>query len=175
MVLSDSHFIRIAGIVSEAGTCERLKVGAVLVYARRIISIGYNGAPAGMPHCYHREDDDRPCERAVHAEVNAIAFAAKHGVPTKGSTLYTTDSPCLNCARLIINAGIEEVIYGREYRDARGVGELALVGIEVRGPYQPGVPGLQASGGDQPSLHPGEYAYTQAEGGGPTGKGPTNW
>lgn len=167
--------MRIAEVVAEAGTCSRLQVGALLVYARRIISTGYNGAPAGMDHCYHQEGDERPCERAVHAESNAIAFAAKNGIKTEGATLYVTDSPCITCARLLINAGIKEVVFGREYRDNSGLAELLNAGCGIAGPYGPELSSVQAFAGDRTYLHPGQYAYPQVEGPGPTGKGPNSW
>ena len=130
-MLSDYALMDIAGIIGESGTCTRLQVGAILTQDRRIISTGYNGAPSGILHCYHQEGDERPCEATVHAEANTIAFAAKNGVNTEGSVLYTTHSPCVTCARLLVNAGVKEVIFQHEYRDARGLGELAAGGVKV--------------------------------------------
>ncbi len=155
-MLSDKQFIRIAGIIGQSGTCERLHVGAVLTIDRRIISTGYNGAPAGMLHCYHAPLDDRPCERTVHAEANAIAFAARNGVSTGGAVLYTTHSPCVTCARLIINAGIMEVIYEQVYRDVRGINELKAVGIRTGQNIGPILPTVSTERGDGESLHPGQ-------------------
>ena len=162
-MLSDGHFMQMAEVVADAGTCSRLKVGALLVYARRIISTGYNGAPSGMPHCVHdgRVPQEGTCEISVHAEANAVAFAARYGIATEGSTMYVTDSPCLNCARLIINAGVKEVIYGREYRDARGVGELALAGVEVNGPYGFPMRTVPDTQRDFQSVHTREHADPQ--------------
>jgi dCMP deaminase len=135
MSMSDWDFIDVANIFARQGTCSRLQVGALLVEGKRIISTGYNGAPAGMSHCYHQEGDDRPCHKAVHAEANVIAFAARKGVSTFGSTLYTTHMPCSDCAKLIINAGISKVVYDQEYRSAEGEQLLAEAGIEVKRPF----------------------------------------
>lgn len=131
MTMNDYAFMEMAKIFATYSTCSRLRVGAVLVRERRIFSTGYNGAPSGLAHCYHAEGDDRPCEKAVHAEANVIAFAAKHGVSTEGSTLYTTHAPCINCAKLIINAGIAKVIYGETYRETAGESILGQAGIPV--------------------------------------------
>jgi dCMP deaminase len=166
-MLSDSHFIDIAHIIATAGTCSRLQVGAVLVYERRIISTGYNGAPAGMSHCVHAEvaqyDQDGGgigggCKKAVHAEANTIAFAAKHGLSTDKASLYTTHSPCLKCAELIINAGIVEVIYDQAYRIKDGIELLEKARVHVVQSVQPGVRPMPDTRGDEPSLHPGEPA-----------------
>lgn len=158
-MLSDAHFLAMAYIVSDAGTCARLKVGAVLVKDRRVISTGYNGAPAGMPHCEHPPNRlvEVPCLIAVHAEVNAIAFAARHGVPTEGSTLYTTDSPCSACAQLVINAGITEVKFGRRYRDLGPTGLLERAGLTVTELGEPGVHLVSVTPGDRSGVHPGKH------------------
>lgn len=163
--------MEIARVVSESGTCSRLQVGAVLVYARRIISIGYNGAPSGMPHCVHSgmaysesHPESKGCEIAVHAEANTIAFAAKNGISTEGSKLYVTDSPCVTCAKLLINAGIKEVIYGREYRDERGIGQLLIAGVEVTGPYGPNMHPVSTESGDGESMHPSQQPDEEVKG-----------
>lgn len=93
---------------------------------RHPISQGYNGAPAGMPHCVH--EDDSPCRISVHAEANALIFARED---TEGSTLYVTHGPCLECSKLIINAGVDAVVYGEEYRSADGVKLLTQAGLYV--------------------------------------------
>lgn len=167
-VLSDAHFLAVAHIIADAGTCSRLKVGAVLVYARRITSTGYNGAPAGMPHCIHKAvhpngtasvvgvNKEGSCSTAVHAEVNVIAFAAKHGVATNGSVMYTTDSPCVRCAQLIINAGIKEVKYGKKYRDTSGLELLERGGIRTEELGEPHLLLVSAVTGDGPSVHSGQ-------------------
>lgn len=112
--------MKTAFLVAERSTCNRLHVGAVAAIQGRSVVSGYNGAPAGIDHCMHQEDEGE-CIWATHAEANAIAFAARHGVSLLGSTLFTTHSPCIRCAHLIINAGIEEVYYSISYRDDSGL------------------------------------------------------
>jgi len=123
-IARDRYFMRIAWEVSRASTCRRRAVGAVLVKDNRILSTGYNGAPSGLPHC---TDDHEDCLRdilnvpsgqrydicrAAHAELNAIAFAARHGISIEGATLYCIfGPPCGDCAKYIINAGITRVVY----------------------------------------------------------------
>lgn len=113
-------------------TCQRLQVGAVLAKRGRTISTGYNGAPSGLPHC---NDDNcknqSQCKRTVHAEMNAILFAARYGISTEGAELYTTHSPCIDCAKAIINAGIKKVYYLEEYRSQEGIELLKSAGIEA--------------------------------------------
>ena len=120
----------IAKLVAKRSTCQRASVGAVLARDGRIISIGYNGAPAGLPHCDHKPDDP-PCTRTVHAEANAIAFAAKNGVKTDGTTMYCTYSPCIDCAKLMINAGIIRVVFWELYRDDTPLLLLEDAGVKV--------------------------------------------
>lgn len=130
----DEMLMRVAVIVSNRGTCNRAQVGAVLARDGRIISTGYVGAPSGLPHCTDVGCDTSTysgCLRTVHAEANAIAFAARYGISTDGSDLYCTHSPCGNCAKLIINAGISRLIYEMEYRDIKPLGLLAAAGIEA--------------------------------------------
>lgn len=125
-----------AQLISQRGTCSRLSVGAVLARDGRILSTGYNGAPSGLPHCDHMTTGmdtwSEGCVRAVHAEVNALAFAAKHGVRVEGSVLYTTHSPCLNCANLIVNTGVNKVVYRELYKDDIGLALLGLAGVLVQ-------------------------------------------
>lgn len=125
-----------ARTVSHRSTCDRLHVGAVLSRDGRVISLGYNGAPAGVAHCEHpwNKPDEGGCTLAVHAEANAIAFAAKHGVATTGAELHVTHMPCLKCSQLIINAGIVRVSYIYAYRDPSGIILLKEGGVEVNGP-----------------------------------------
>lgn len=124
----------IARRVARRSTCLRLSVGAVLARDGRIISMGYNGAPAGLPHCKPETcGPDEVCERTVHAEANAIAFAAKTGIETDGATLYTTHSPCNECAKLIINAGIKRVVFQKAYRDINPLQLLGEAGVETFG------------------------------------------
>ncbi len=127
----DEYFLKIAHLVSDRSTCMRRKVGAVLVKERRILATGYNGAPRMISHCSVagclREKLGVPSGqrhelcRGLHAEQNVIIQAAYHGVSLKASTLYVTVTPCIICAKMIINAGIEEVIFEGNYPD-----EMAL-------------------------------------------------
>ncbi|MDE2101517.1 MAG: dCMP deaminase family protein, partial [Patescibacteria group bacterium] len=118
-------FQTMARLVGRRSTCPRARVGAVIVKDGRVISIGYVGSPSGMPHCTEVGcdiDEARGgCIRTVHAEANAIAFAAKSGIEVAGSTIYCTHLPCIDCAKLILNAGIREVVYQHPYRDERGL------------------------------------------------------
>jgi dCMP deaminase len=120
-------------VVAEAfaarSTCDRLHVGAVFAQAGRIVATGYNGAPAGIGHC-PAGPHDGPCRTAVHAEQNAVAFAARNGVSLDQSTLVTTHMPCLNCSLMVVNAGIMGVIYRHAFRDTSGVELLNEVGIQ---------------------------------------------
>lgn len=137
----DEYFMEIAKVVAKRSTCMRQQVGAVVVKEKRILATGYNGAPAGLPHCFDigclREQLKIPSGerhelcRAVHAEQNAIIQAAVHGVSIAGGTLYTTHQPCIMCAKIIINAKIKRVVYGKRYADERGLEFLREAGIEV--------------------------------------------
>lgn len=129
----DEYFMDIARVVSTRSTCPRRSVGAVLVRNRQILSTGYNGAPRGLPHCTEVGClmRDGHCVRASHAEMNAIAQAALHGVAVKGATLYCTDRPCLTCTKLLINAGIERIVYLREYEDEVASEMVKQAGIEL--------------------------------------------
>lgn len=127
----DAVLMQHALLVAQRSTCSRLQVGAIIARNGRILSSGYNGAPAGMPHCHHDLIDANPCTVAVHAEANAIAFAARHGTWVDGADLYTTDSPCLTCAQLIVNAGIATVHYHRPYRLTLGLDLLDHANVEV--------------------------------------------
>lgn len=121
---------------SHRSTCERAQVGAVVAQGGRVVSSGYNGAPAGMPHCEHLPGDTPTgCVVSVHAETNAVGYAARHGVSLAGSTLYTTLSPCPTCARVIAVAGIVAVHYQEMYRDVAGVYLLLSLGVEVYNGY----------------------------------------
>lgn len=141
----DSVLLGTAGLFETRSTCDRNHVGVVIAKDNRIISTGYNGAPAGLPHCDHtyREtsrtvpgyalgaSSQRGCTIAIHAEANAIAYAARHGTSVEGATLYTTLSPCWPCAQLIISAGLVRVVYGRRYRDPAGIELLVSANLEV--------------------------------------------
>lgn len=106
-----------ARLAAQRGTCLRRSVGAVIAREGRVLSLGYVGAPSGFAHCTPDIcGPDKPCTRTIHAEANAIAFAAKEGIRIEGAVMYTTASPCNDCAKLIINSGIREVWYDEEYR-----------------------------------------------------------
>lgn len=114
----DEYLMKIASVVALRGTCPRARVGAVLAREGRVISTGYNGSPSGTIHCEDEgciSNGEGRCIRTIHAELNCICFAAKHGTRTEGATLYITHAPCLDCAKAIINAGIKEVFYLKEY------------------------------------------------------------
>jgi dCMP deaminase len=121
-----------ASIWAQRGTCSRLRVGAVLADRDRILVQGYNGNVAGMQHCPDPHPEG-PCETAVHAEENVLYFAANRGIPTQGTTIYVTHAPCYRCARGIVNAGVERVIYQNTYRTMDGVRLLREAGVTVNG------------------------------------------
>ena len=127
----DDVMMDVAFIISGRGTCQRLQVGALISRDGRVLSMGYNGAPAGLAHCNHALDETDGCPRAIHAEANAIVWAARKGIPTEGAELFVTHMPCLNCARLIINAGISRVVYHLPYRLTEGVSLLREAGVKV--------------------------------------------
>jgi dCMP deaminase len=128
-LLTDRQFFNIAEEVALSGTCSRLKVAALIVPDNRIASSGYNGTARGLPHCHHH--DNKPCHKSVHAEANAIVFAARYGIKTLDSTMYCTHAPCDSCAGLIINAGIKVLKYKNSYRNDNGLYSLATAGVEV--------------------------------------------
>jgi dCMP deaminase len=112
-------FLRVAQVVAQRGTCLRAMVGAVIVREGRIISIGYNGAPPRQPHCLEAgcliPFKGSGCVRAVHAELNAILWAAREGIPTDRAVMYSTHSPCPTCAVTMVTAGICAVYYLHDY------------------------------------------------------------
>lgn len=125
--------MRIAHDVSTRATCERRKVGAVIVVDKRILTTGYNGAPHGLPHCTEVgcKMEGGHCIRCLHAEQNAIVQAALFGVPCQGSSLYVTCQPCNNCAKMVINAGIKKVVFEGDYPDEFALELFGQVGIEL--------------------------------------------
>ncbi len=135
------YFMTITKMVAKRSTCLRRHVGAILVKDKRILATGYNGAPAGLRHCEEvgclRKDSSVPSGqrhelcRGLHAEQNAIIQAAYHGIPIAGSTLYCTNKPCVICTKMIINAGIERVVYEEGYNDPLADQMLAEAGIEM--------------------------------------------
>ncbi len=138
----DDYFLLLAKLVSVRSTCLRRKVGAVLVKDKRIIATGYNGAPAGLKHADEvgclRQKLNVPSGqrhelcRGLHAEQNAIIQAALYGVSTKGSKLYSTHCPCSICLKMLINAGVEEIIYIEGYPDELARQLLREAKIKVR-------------------------------------------
>ncbi len=127
----DEYFMQIARTVATRATCPRASVGCVLTRDRRILTTGYNGAPAGVGHCFdvgcllvggH-------CQRATHAEANAVVQAALHGVGISGTTAYCTHQPCVNCSKLLISAGVKRIVYEFPYIDPIAVQLLAEAGI----------------------------------------------
>ena len=126
----DCRYIRMARIWAENSYCTRRQVGALVVKNKAIISDGYNGTPSGFENiCEDENNVTKPY--VLHAEANAITKLARSHISSDGSTLYVTASPCIECAKLIIQAGIRRVIYGREYRLTDGVDLLRRAGIEV--------------------------------------------
>src|SRR4030095_9424599 len=116
----DEMLMRIAAVVSERGTCNRLQVGTAIALDGRVISTGYVGSAPGSAHCIDEGDilgPDGGCLRTIHAEANDVAYAARGGVSPAGATIYCTHSPCYACAKLLVSAGIRRVVYEVEYRD----------------------------------------------------------
>lgn len=128
--LLDKRYLRMAAIWAENSYCKRRQVGCLLVKDKMIISDGYNGTPTGFENDCETEDN-RSKAYVLHAEANAITKVAKSSNSSEGSTLYVTDSPCIECSKLIIQAGIKRVIYAREYRLTDGIDLLRRAGIEV--------------------------------------------
>ena len=137
----DEYFMSIARLVAGRSTCLRRHVGAILVKDRRILATGYNGAPAGLPHCKEtgcmRERLGIPpgerhelC-RGIHAEQNAIIQSANYGTGIHGSTIYSTHHPCSVCAKMIINAGIKSVVTDDAYPDELASDMLDQAGVGV--------------------------------------------
>jgi len=138
----DEYFSKLAYLVKERSTCLRRKVGAVLVKDKRILATGYNGAPSKVAHCEVvgclREKLKVPSGqrheicRGLHAEQNVLLQAALHGVSVKGSTLYITNAPCSICAKMIINAGIKEIVFCDDYPDKMAKDFLKEAKIKFR-------------------------------------------
>ena len=127
--LLDQRYLRMARIWAENSYCKRRQVGALVVKDHMIISDGYNGTPSGFPNIC--EEDNRTLPYVLHAEANAITKLARSSNNSDGATLYVTAAPCIECAKLIIQAGIKRVIYGEEYRLADGLALLRQAGIEA--------------------------------------------
>ena len=125
----DRSYIQMAGVWAQNSYCKRRQVGALLVKDRMIISDGYNGTPSGFENiCEDENGVTKPY--VLHAEANAISKVAQSGNSSKDATLYVTASPCVECAKLIIQAGIKRVVYADPYRNDDGIKLLERVGIE---------------------------------------------
>ncbi len=145
----DQYFMTITQQVAERSTCLRAKVGAVIVRDRSILATGYNGSPAGLPHClevgcliYESRTPDgnleQNCYRTIHAEINAITQAAKNGSAIKDANIYVTHTPCIHCMKVLINTGIRTVYYDRPYKldtidDLLKFARVKLVQVEMEG------------------------------------------
>ena len=126
----DLRYIRMAKIWAENSYCKRRQVGAIIVKDKMIISDGYNGTPSGFENiCEDENGLTKPY--VLHAEANAITKIARSGNNSDGATLYVTAAPCIECAKLIIQAGIKRVVYSEEYRLKDGIELLQRAGIEV--------------------------------------------
>ncbi|PIE70488.1 MAG: cytidine deaminase [Deltaproteobacteria bacterium] len=137
----DVYFMDITRQVARRATCLRRSVGAVIVKDRRILSTGYNGAPSGVAHCRETgclrahlkvpSGERHELCRGIHAEQNAIIQAAYHGVSIQGASLFCTHQPCSICAKMIINAGLKQIVYDEGYADAMSREMFAEAGIDL--------------------------------------------
>lgn len=159
----DHIFMEIAYVLRKRSTCVRGQVGAIIVMGGRIISAGYNGAPPGAPHCSDLGCDvpgnshESGCQRAIHAEANAIAFAARVGSSTEGGVLYCTHGPCLKCAQLIASAGISQVVFETPYRLPDGLELLDSLSIPT---FQ-----VQVPKGVESAVHIEAHPFAPGKGG----------
>ncbi len=138
----DEYFMTLAHEVATRTTCLRRAVGAVIVKDRRILATGYNGVPAGLAHCAEtgclREQLGVPSGqrqeicRGLHAEQNAIIQAARYGIDIEGASIYITTQPCITCAKMLINAGITEIVYQNPYPDELSMALLGEAHIALR-------------------------------------------
>lgn len=127
----DRRYMRMARIWAENSYCVRRQVGALIVKEKMIISDGYNGTPSGFENVCEDEITGRTKPYVLHAEANAITKVAKSSNSSEGATLYVTASPCIECAKLIIQSGIRRVVYADSYHSADGIELLKRVGIET--------------------------------------------
>ena len=126
----DRRYLRMAQIWAENSYCKRRQVGAIVVKDNMIISDGYNGTPSGFENCCE-DENNVTMPYVLHAEANAITKLARSSNNSEGATLYVTASPCIECAKLIIQAGIKRVVYGELYLLEDGINTLTKAGIEV--------------------------------------------
>lgn len=115
----NQYFMAQAQLLAMRSTCERLKVGATIVRDKRVIAGGYNGSVSGDVHCIDEGCYvvDEHCVRTIHAEMNAILQCAKFGIPTQGAAVYVTHFPCLQCTKMLLQAGISQIYYLKDYRN----------------------------------------------------------
>ena len=142
-MLNDKFFLNVASILAEESSCISLHVGAVIVRDKRIISMGYNGTPEGMPNCddsfkqgvFKREEHHEwSLVNEIHAEMNAIMYAAKCGISVKGCTIYVTHKPCYECMKNIAQSGIRRVVYLYDYKYS-DIPEGEYMGVVVENYY----------------------------------------
>ena len=126
----DHRYLRMALIWAENSYCTRRQVGALIVKDKMIISDGFNGTPSGFENVCE-DDEGNTIPYVLHAEANAITKIARSGNNSDGATLYVTDEPCIECSKLIIQAGIRRVVYAREYRLHEGLDLLKRANVEV--------------------------------------------
>ncbi len=139
---NDTYFMRMAELVATRSTCLRRKVGAVVVKEKRVLTTGYNGAPRGLRHCEEvgcvrltnnvESGTRHELCRGVHAEQNAVIQAAYFGVSIKDASIYTTNFPCVLCTKILLNAGISEIIYKDEYEDELSKSILQETDVLIR-------------------------------------------
>lgn len=143
----DQYFQKITRQVAERSTCTRAKVGATIVRDKNILATGYNGSPAGLPHCTEvgcliyesrtpNGEVEQNCFRTIHAEINAIAQAAKNGATIRDADIYITHTPCIHCLKVLINTGIRRVCYEKPYKlhtvdELRRQSGIELVAIDL--------------------------------------------
>ncbi len=127
--LLDQRYLAMARVWSLNSYCERRQVGALMVKDKMIISDGYNGTPSGFENICEENGKTKPY--VLHAEANAITKVAKSANNSNGATIYVTSSPCIECAKLIIQAGIQRVVYSEDYRSSEGIELLRRANIEV--------------------------------------------
>ena len=142
----DDYFLQLANLVGSRGTCDRGRLGVVIVKDKRILTTGYVGSPAGIDHCddighemhtviHEDKTKSRHCVRTAHAEMNAICNAARHGVAIEGATLYAKFEPCYTCAKAIINAGIKRIVCENAYhasKESRRILKDAKVELSIK-------------------------------------------
>ena len=138
----NEYFLEVATLVAKRSTCLRRKVGAVLVKDKRILATGYNGAPSGLKHCLDigclrgrlkiPSGERQELCRGLHAEQNALIQASLHGISLKESTFYVTNQPCVICAKMLINAGIKEIVISHGYPDKLARKFLKEAKIKIR-------------------------------------------